>query len=340
MKAAILTLSLALSACGAPPATVDAGPDLAAPIDLASGDFAFVPTGPALLSQTGLYADFATRRLVAGAFIYEVRYPLWADGAEKRRILLLPPGAQIDTHDMDNWVFPVGTKIWKEFIVAGRLVETRFLHKLQDGANGWWMSAYLWRLDGSDADATVLGLENAARTTHDVPSQEYCHRCHDNVRDAIIGVSAIQLSAADGHGTLSALAQSGVLTNPPAGEFEAPGAGIVKETLGYFHGNCGHCHNDGSTIVSQTVLRLRLRVSDQVPDLTPAYTTSINVKMYHLLNGTRLGVVPGDPAASQLFFRMGASGANKLLHMPPVCTKVVDYAALHTVYSWIMGLPH
>ncbi len=42
----------------------------------------------------------------------------------------LPPGATIDTSNMDEWTFPVGTKFWKEFVVAGVLTETRLLHKV------------------------------------------------------------------------------------------------------------------------------------------------------------------------------------------------------------------
>ena len=39
------------------------------------------------------------------------RYPLWSDGAEKQRYLSLPPGTQIDTSNMDDWKFPVGTRV-------------------------------------------------------------------------------------------------------------------------------------------------------------------------------------------------------------------------------------
>ena len=49
-------------------------------------------TGPALLSQTGLYADFAARTVAADLFTYAPRYEFWADGAEKSRWLYLPPG--------------------------------------------------------------------------------------------------------------------------------------------------------------------------------------------------------------------------------------------------------
>ena len=49
---------------------------------------------------------------------------LWSDGAVKRRFIYLPPGTTIDTTNMDEWVFPVGTKFWKEFSVDGRKLRT------------------------------------------------------------------------------------------------------------------------------------------------------------------------------------------------------------------------
>ena len=49
---------------------------------------------------------------------------LWTDGAVKRRWVSLPPGGTIDTSDPDRWVFPVGTRFFKEFAAPdGTLLE-------------------------------------------------------------------------------------------------------------------------------------------------------------------------------------------------------------------------
>src|SRR5436305_4822918 len=84
------------------------------------------PRPPRLLSATGLYAD-ASLKIDARNRPYSPQYPLWSDGAGKSRWMYLPPGVQIDGTDIDSWVFPVGTKLWKEFAFDGRRVETRFL---------------------------------------------------------------------------------------------------------------------------------------------------------------------------------------------------------------------
>ena len=81
---------------------------------------------PERLSETGLYADVATKRVAEGLLAFTPQYPLWSDGARKSRWIALPPGTSIDASDPDAWVFPVGTRLWKEFAFERR-IETRYL---------------------------------------------------------------------------------------------------------------------------------------------------------------------------------------------------------------------
>jgi hypothetical protein len=105
---------------------------------------------PARLSETGLFAPGATE-LAPGVRPYTPSFALWSDGAEKRRWIALPEGARIDTSDMDAWRFPVGTKVWKEFVRDGIRVETRLLEKVDASDAGWAGIAYAWAADRSDA---------------------------------------------------------------------------------------------------------------------------------------------------------------------------------------------
>ena len=82
-----------------------------------------------LLSATGLYVDTKKGDLAPDVREYQPQYTLWSDGATKRRWLYLPPGTKIDTSDMDFWLYPVGTKAWKEFSRDGKRLETRLMHK-------------------------------------------------------------------------------------------------------------------------------------------------------------------------------------------------------------------
>src|SRR5688572_7672014 len=70
---------------------------------------------PARLSETGLYADIGSEALADDVVAFAPQFELWSDGAEKKRWIWLPEGALIGTEDMDAWVLPEGTKLWKEF---------------------------------------------------------------------------------------------------------------------------------------------------------------------------------------------------------------------------------
>src|SRR5262245_31340628 len=113
------------------------------------------------LSETGLYADIATKRIAADLIAFTPQYPLWTDGASKRRWISLPPGTWIDASDPDAWVFPVGTRFWKEF-AFGRRVETRTIERTEDG---WRFATYRWLPDESDA---VLAAEFGERAVYEV----------------------------------------------------------------------------------------------------------------------------------------------------------------------------
>lgn len=331
---------VAASACGDDVVIAnDAGPDVTvsdgkiyeANIADAPAD---APVGPLHLADTGLYSDFASRTLATGIIEYTPRHPLFSDGAEKKRYLLLPPSTQIDTSDMDNWAFPVGTKVWKEFDVGSVVVETRLLWKTTDTT--WWEVAYAWTSDGTDAVAAIDGGANALGTGHLIPSQQDCAACHANVRDVLIGVSALQLGASDGDGTLGKLAAQNALTNAPASAFDVPGTGVTRDALGYLHGNCGHCHNGdyaSPTLQKQTTMRLRLSVSDTVASDAPVDKTATCLLMKHFIPpNVAYALVPGDPDASGIPARMNRRDA---YGMPPVCTTTVDEAGVATVSAWI-----
>lgn len=288
--------------------------------------------GPDKLSQTGLYAEITTRTLAPGVMPFSVRFPLWSDGADKQRWLLLPEGTQIDTSAMDLWKFPIGTKAWKEFSLAGQTLETRLLEKRADG---WLMVSYLWNDEGTDANVRPLGAKDVLGTGHDVPSQEDCTQCHGGAGDVLVGVSAIQLSTEGGTGFITELSLAGKLSNPPAAEFPVPGDGIVEQTIGYLHGNCGQCHNDQHFLASTRQLRLKLTVDALTPETTPLYTTAPGALTDHVIDGTTIVVVPGKPLESQLFVRMNR---RDLLAMPPLGSEIVDDPAVAAVEQWITSL--
>src|SRR5690606_24642042 len=101
---------------------------------------------PPTLAETGLYAEFETLAVDPGHIVFSPQYPLWTDGAAKRRWISLPEGTAVDGSDSDAWIFPIGTRIWKEFAFSGQRVETRYMERLADGQ--WLFAAYEWSPDG------------------------------------------------------------------------------------------------------------------------------------------------------------------------------------------------
>ncbi|HLF56584.1 MAG TPA: hypothetical protein VI942_07040, partial [Thermoanaerobaculia bacterium] len=151
---------------------------------------------PPTLAATGLYSDFAARELAPGVLPFEPQYPLWSDGARKRRWIRLPPGGTIDATDPDVWSFPPGTRFWKEFAFE-RPVETRFIERLPDGS--WRFAAYVWNAEGTEAVlAPYRGVRRVAESSpgvpYDVPAVTDCRACHLGHPATILGFSALQLS--------------------------------------------------------------------------------------------------------------------------------------------------
>lgn len=299
-----------------------------------AGDGGVSNPGYALkLSETGLYQDIENDVLADGVVTFAPAYPLWSDGASKRRFLYLPPGESIDTSDMDRWVFPVGTKAWKEFTRDGVRVETRLIEKRD---NGFLMLAYVWNEANTDADVTLLPIEDARGTDHDVPSRGDCLECHGGQPDRLLGVSAIQLSH-DGTGlTLAQLISDQRLSQPPAGPFVLPGDALDQATLGMLHANCGNCHVPGTNAFERADgMQLWLTVDrlTSVAD-TWTYQSTVGIDLTSFeRDGFAQRVVPGEPMQSALWFRMGQRGDET--QMPPMGTELPDTDGVDRLNAWI-----
>ncbi len=294
---------------------------------------------PLLLSETGLYADVAGGRLAPDVREFSPEFELWSDGAEKRRFLFLPAGSVIDTTDPDSWVFPVGTKAWKEFTRAGVRVETRLLWKRAEGKAGWLHVAYVWNPAQSDAVAAPAGVVDAAGTGHDVPSASDCSRCHAH-GDQLLGVSALQLDHASAGVELRGLVAEGRLSVPPALPIDVPGSPNGRAALGYLHANCGNCHNPRSSVFATVSMQLWLGVGSlgTVAETT-TYRTTVGVMLDTSLPLTPFPsarISPGDPEDSALWRVMGERGNEA--QMPPLGTELVDPAGRAGVEAWITGL--
>jgi hypothetical protein len=289
------------------------------------------PPLPERLGETGLFR--LETQLVTP------QYPLWSDGAAKRRWLHVPAGRFIDAAQPDTWQFPPGTKLWKEFAVAGRPVETRYIERLADG--GWRYAAYVWDSDGREARLApargipALPVAGAPGGRYAVPSRADCTACHEGAAVPVLGVSALQLAA-----ELPALVQRGWLRRLPPGWLDTPPRiAAVDPTeralLGYLHANCGHCHNDSGAPVPVRLM-LAQSAADPAGSAQRALRSLVDAPSRYRPPGfapdARV-VVPGRPQDSVLVARMQSRHAQ--VQMPPLGTQVPDAEGLALVTSWI-----
>jgi hypothetical protein len=324
MRISVCVVTLMLAGCG------DSGET--GPIDAAP------PTADAnmnLLSQAGLYRNFATREIAPDLIEFAPTFALWSDGLVKRRWLRLPPATSIDTSDMDHWVFPVGTQLWKEFRVGNaQVLETRLIERV--GVADYRFGAYIWNAGQTEAVYTTGGQANVIGTDHDVPSASDCVSCHRGEKGRILGFSAIQLDPA-------LFSQVSFTVQPrPAGyrpTWDAP--------LGYLHANCGNCHTLNGSADGITQFRLRIAVSevDGAEEDTFLWSNMVGMPTDIFPPGSKTcnagvwkRIAPNDLDCSAVYARMMARGPGGV-QMPPIASKHPDTVMVDALAAWIGDLP-
>jgi len=179
----------------------------------------FDPTDPTeipeFFSQTGFYTDWAAKTVTPEAHGFEVNSPLWSDGAQKSRWLILPADTRIIfDENKDFWDYPNGAtfvKLFKHDLVPGDSTtsiwwETRVLVKhSRDDIWDWYGFSYRWNPDGSEArlvsgddtpdSVTKVGLTyypkgkdqpSSVKKWH-FPNRFDCWKCHISTTDIKTG---------------------------------------------------------------------------------------------------------------------------------------------------------
>jgi hypothetical protein len=83
---------------------------------------------------------------------------------------------------------------------------------------------------------------------------------------------------------------------------------------------------------------LRLETGETTLEATGIYKTLVGQKLQYWRHvGFDTRVVPGDPVASALMFRMRARGDKD--QMPTLATEIVDGTGIDLVTRWIASLP-
>lgn len=310
---------------------------------------------PMRLADTGLFAAGSVTAPGPGIETFSPQYPLWSDGATKRRWVRLPAGSAIDASRPAVWDFPGGTRFWKEFSKDGRRVETRMIERTPEG--DWRFFAYIWNEDGTDAvlanpqRPTRLTLPGGGRYT--VPSEADCRACHEGAPVPILGFSALQLSperdplaphaepAHPGDLNLATLVASKRLVNLPRALVERPprvpaASPTGRAALGYLHANCGNCHVDPKLTSAAVPVEMQLALDPADPDAAASTVRRLlgseSRFRAHGAAAARL-VVPGDASTGTLLARMRSRDPRT--QMPPLGTAVADAEAIALLERWI-----
>ncbi len=347
------------------------------------------------LSQTGCMDARNPTQFGPGAIYYEVNSPLWSDGAAKSRAFVMPDGGTIHVKncmpdagsaalaecvapdgtangpaDTGKWVFPVGTVMIKNFMFAGKLVETRlFMHvdaataALIDNGTEWVGYNYAW--NEAQTEATVVPDERLSATfdaggatvVWNYPSFIDCIGCH-SAAVGTIGPENDQMNrVVDGGNQIDTFEALGLFDDTaPKKPYAAPlvepyanaalglqgppdGGTVDQAARSYLAANCGFCH--------------RPDVNDQGFDLraslTLAQTGICGLAQQNGIPGmtsqSYLDLAPGDAGASAMWIRMNIPVPSsdpgeeyEVGRMPPVASFVVDQQAVSLVGKWIDGI--
>lgn len=310
------------------------------------------------LDCTGLYADVAAKTVSAENKAYTPGVAFWSDGSDKSRFVYLPPGAKIDISSFDEWKFPNGTKLWKEFRVGGKRIETRLYAKTKDA---WRHTTYRW----NDAETEAVRQDNGEKVTvagkpdYEIPNSGQCNECHGGRAEPVLGFEAVSLGLPTAQGvTLATLAAEGRFsTTPPVTSLALPNdhGGTAAPAIAWMHANCGSCHNPNPTAAAQfTQLFLLVRPSQLLPEAGAAtvqdldsYKTTVNAVSTRANDDAGVSyvrIVPQDPASSIVSILSGrrvtgAEEPNAQVQMPPLVTRAPDTQGHALLDAWINALP-
>lgn len=185
----------------------------------------------------------ATGCLDPSALAYDVAAPLWSDGADKSRAIVLPPGTEARVLPDGDLKFPVGTVAIKTFSRGGKKIETRLF--VQHALDDWAGYSYAWNAAGTDAE---LVIGNQTKDGWYFPSSSDCNACHTAAAGFTLGLEARQLDDA---------ARAKLAPSHSAPRFSA------SDARAYLHSNCSVCHREGNaTGIAELDLRFDTPLAD------------------------------------------------------------------------------
>jgi len=232
-----------------------------------------------------------------------------------------------------------------------RLIETRLLVRR---AEGWVALPYVWNAEQTEAtlartgDQAQLDLEGT-KFTYVVPNENQCASCHMehyNKSKALepIGPKARHLNRElFGENQLARLVRVGYLSGvpgvtpqelaalPKAADWHDTKLPVELRARAYLDINCAHCHNTSGP-ASTTALNLQ-------PFLAPDLHLGLCKPPVAAGKGTgnRLfDIVPGDPDASIMLYRLASAEAGEM--MPELGRSTAHAEGVALIREWVAAM--
>lgn len=311
---------------------------------------------PDLLSETGLFTDFAQLTPASGLIEYDLNHPFWSDATSKRRWVAVPDSSQIGFTATDAWNFPEGSFVVKHFDIeltegdetSRRKLETRILIHTQ---NGWQGFTYRWNagetdailLTGRETESITVNLADGGTRDqlYTYPSRTDCLGCHTQAAGFTLGLKTRQLNRNFDYpdvtdNQLRSLNNIGLFSTDigAAADYQAfaeltdSSIDIATRARTYLDVNCALCHQPGGP----TPLDLDLRFDIAIGSLN-AIGRAPAVGDLGIVNAEI--IASGEKERSVLWQRMRLLGNDR---MPPLASDLVDTRAVDVVGEWIDSL--
>lgn len=283
---------------------------------------------PALLSETGYFADVPGHAIGKEFRPYRVNVAAWADGADKLRFFRLPEGGSAQYVAEGAWDFPVGTVLLQTLVMPlgeeRRRVETR---TILIGEQGLRFATYVWRKDQREADLVTLGKEVGLEWDEgfflwEVTPTRKCIECHNSASQTLLGMTTAQLNVGS---QLSAFEKAGVVRDlPPDRSALAqlvdphdPSKPLDQRARSYLDTNCSPCHRPQGN--GSGALDLRHTQAFDKTGLGPKKEV----------------VLAGRPFSSWIYLRMIYDDRRK---MPGLLTSHTDERGADLILDWVRSL--
>lgn len=283
------------------------------------------------LKGTGFFPEGDPTKPSAALVPYDVKVPLWSDGAKKHRYVYVPPGKSIKPEkNGKGFRFPAKTTFVKYFVLPNKdktPLEVRFVHKA--GPKDWQYLTYIVKKDGSSKrNEYPVKIKRKGRK-HRVPSNLECQMCHQSDKP-VLGFEPKQLNFRTERaqpklitnqidylalrGIIESKNVSKLVQTPSISKPSDSSLSLNERVRTYMDVNCSTCHRPDSKVeaydldLRKNAIDTRLRAEEKV--------------------------VPGSPKKSILWKKVSA----KKDRMPPVSLRP-DPTALKLFKKFIKRWP-